>query len=109
MKKLIANIEKNGVNDIVKTAIENYTDGFDGVVLWNTVSEKYHGYTWSSNTTSSDENDIEVYRLTGEMLDNRDPEIMMGSLDIIQGNILCQLKYEQQCTDDLSGYDKYSI
>jgi len=100
-EKIISDIEKNGAFDIIEMAVKEYVRGFCGVVLFNINSEEYSAYCWSNNTRSGNSDDIEVYRLTDQDLEDEDRdeilEIINGdaeTVDQIEKNILECLRFE---------------
>jgi hypothetical protein len=76
IENLIKKIEAEGVEEIIRLAVNDYTEGFDSVVHYNPTTGEYSIETWTSSTRLNPESKlIEVYRLDGNWLVNTEFEI----------------------------------
>jgi len=87
LKKAIAKIEQEGIDEIIKLAVENFVPGRNSIVFYDAQENEFTGQTWTSGTYLSPNSDlIEVYRLDGNILANTSWEV---------GDIVSEEEYEE--------------
>lgn len=75
-EKIIKKIESEGVDGIVRIAIENFVDGYNSIVFYDPAEDSFSGETWSSGTYLNPESRLEeVYRLDGNWIAKNSWEI----------------------------------
>jgi len=76
LEKAIKKIRKEGVEEIIKTAVKNFTEGLNSIVFYNPENDNFSGETWSSGTyLSPNSRLVEVYRIDGNMIADNSWEI----------------------------------
>ena len=76
IEKAIEKIEENGIEEIVKLAVDGYTEGYNSIIFYDPDGNTYESETWTSETYLNPESRlVEVYRIDGNWIGNKSWEI----------------------------------
>lgn len=66
-------INHDGIGDIVATAVDNFSPGFDSIVFFDPETDEYKSRCWTKNTIHAGCHQlIEVYRIDGNWLSDNE-------------------------------------
>ena len=76
IEKAIKKIEQDGISEIIKIAIENFTEGYNSIVFYDPEDDSFSGDTWTSGTYLNPKSRLEeVFRIDGNWIANNSWEV----------------------------------